>query len=161
MPNPNIKLPNATGVLVLSDGAVFWGYGCGAEGIREGGICFNTAMTGYQEILTDPGYAGQMITFTFPYIGNTGVNEEDMKSAAPAAKGLVLREKPTSPSNWRATDSFNNWLIKNGITGIYGIDTRELTVRIRDRKVTNAVIAYSSKGEFDIEKLKQQCNSKK
>jgi carbamoyl-phosphate synthase small subunit len=133
---------NTNAALVLADGTVFWGYGIGAEGQTIGEICFNTSMTGYQEILTDPSYAGQIITFTFPHIGNTGINEEDVESGAIAARGLVIREPITDPANFRSTKHLNDWLIENNVTGISGVDTRALTKYIRLNGAQNAHIAY-------------------
>lgn len=143
----------ATAVLVLSSGEVFWGRGFGAAGKRVGEVCFNTSMTGYQEILTDPSYAGQIITFTFPHIGNVGTNAEDVESAAPAARGLVVREDITSPSNWRAVSSLTDWLIQRGIVGISGVDTRALTHRIRDGGAPSGVVSYPEDGLFDLPAL--------
>ena len=121
----------ATGVLVLADGHVAWGRGFGAEGAAVGEVCFNTAMTGYQEVMTDPSYAGQVVTFTFPHIGNVGVNDEDLESAVDGALGCIVREDVTLPSNFRATGTFGEWLAGKGKIGLSGIDTRALT---RDRK---------------------------
>src|SRR3979490_1713368 len=121
-----------TALLVLADGTVIEGQGAGATGIAVGEVCFNTAMTGYQEILTDPSYAGQIITFTFPHIGNVGTNTEDIETITPAARGLGLRADITEPSNWRATRGLDEWLTSFGLIGIAGIDTRALTRRIRD-----------------------------
>ncbi|HEY0900576.1 MAG TPA: glutamine-hydrolyzing carbamoyl-phosphate synthase small subunit, partial [Micavibrio sp.] len=149
------KPKSATGVIVLADGSVFWGMGIGAEGSSVGEICFNTAMTGYQEIMTDPSYAGQIITFTFPHIGNTGTNPEDIESINPACRGLILREDITADSNWRATNHFNGWLVAHNIRGICGIDTRALTQRIRDQGAPNGVIAHNAQGVFDIPALKK------
>lgn len=150
----NIKPPqNATGVIVLSDGTLFWGHGIGAETQSIGEICFNTSITGYQEILTDPSYAGQIITFTFPHIGNIGTNDEDIETINPAARGLIIREDITSPSNWRAQKHLNDWLKSHNLIGISGIDTRALTRRIRDTGAPNGVIAHSQDGKFDLEKL--------
>src|SRR6185369_16518232 len=121
----------ATGVLVLADGTVVWGRGFGASGEAVGEVCFNTAMTGYQEVLTDPSYAGQIITFTFPHIGNVGCNAEDIEAKIPQVRGLVLREDITEPSNFRSSGHLNDWLKAHNITGICGIDTRALTRHIR------------------------------
>ena len=147
---------NATGVIVLDDGTVLWGKGIGAETTRVGEICFNTSMTGYQEILTDPSYAGQIIAFTFPHIGNTGTNEEDIETTNPAACGLIIREDITNPSNWRANKHFDEWLKRFDMPGISGIDTRALTSRIRDGGAPKGVIAYSADGKFDLEALLKQ-----
>ncbi len=120
-----------TAALVLADGGVFWGHGLGATGTAVGEVCFNTSMTGYQEILTDPSYAGQIITFTFPHIGNVGANPHDIETATPAARGVVLRSAITEPSNWRAAQHLDPWLKSHGLIGISGVDTRALTRRIR------------------------------
>ncbi len=143
-----------TGVLVLADGTVFRGRGVGAVGDAVGEVCFNTSMTGYQEILTDPSYAGQIITFTFPHIGNTGANPEDVETTTPAARGLILRADVTEPSNWRATRHLDDWLKSFGLVGLSGIDTRRLTRRIRDLGAPNGVVAHSPDGRFDIDALK-------
>ena len=141
----------ATAALVLADGAVFWGRGFGAEGEAVGEVCFNTSPTGYQEILTDPSYAGQIVTFTFPHIGNVGANGEDVESDAPAARGLVLRMDPTGPSNFRATRRLNDWLAGSGLVGVAGIDTRALTRRIRDAGAPNGVVVHAPDGRIDID----------
>ncbi|HUY69002.1 MAG TPA: glutamine-hydrolyzing carbamoyl-phosphate synthase small subunit [Alphaproteobacteria bacterium] len=153
MRTPEDKPLGATAVLVLADGSVFWGRGIGAAGEAVGEVCFNTAMTGYQEILTDPSYAGQIITFTFPHIGNVGANGEDLESAEPAARGVILREDMTAPSNWRAKETLDAWLKKNNLIGICGLDTRALTIRIRDQGAPNGVIAHAPDGKFDLEAL--------
>lgn len=142
--------PNAA--LVLADGTVFSGFGVGAHGITAGEICFNTAMTGYQEILTDPSYTGQIITFTFPHIGNVGCNGEDIEAAKPYAAGLILREDITAPSSFRANVHFNEWLVNNGITGIAGIDTRALTAHIRKNGAQNVAIQFNKDGKIDLKK---------
>ena len=144
----------ATGVLVLHDGSVLWGYGIGAVGAAVGEVCFNTSMTGYQEILTDPSYAGQIITFTFPHIGNVGTNPEDIETVTPAARGLVIRADITTPSNWRSTQHLDHWLQKHGLVGLSGLDTRRLTRRIRDGGAPNGVIAHDPDGRFDLDALK-------
>ena len=147
-----------TARLVLDDGTVISGMGLGATGSAVGEVCFNTAMTGYQEILTDPSYAGQIITFTFPHIGNIGTNTEDTETSNLAARsgvrGAVLRADISSPSNYRASQHFDAWLKARGIIAITGIDTRALTARIREKGMPNAVIAHEPSGEFDIGKLK-------
>lgn len=149
-----VKPPQgATGALVLADGTVLWGRGFGAAGIKVGEICFNTAMTGYQEVLTDPSYAGQIINFTFPHIGNVGANAEDIETITPSARGLIVREDVTDPANWRATEDFRTWLEKMGLPGISGIDTRALTRRIRDNGAPNGVIAHRPDGKFDLPAL--------
>src|SRR5215471_14364009 len=135
-----------TALLVLADGTVLQGFGLGATGHAVGEVCFNTAMTGYEEILTDPSYAGQLITFTFPHIGNVGTNEEDIETvnmaATPGARGVILRTAITQPSNYRATLHLDQWLKRRGIVGLAGIDTRALTNRIRVKGMANAVIAH-------------------
>ncbi len=144
----------STAVLVLSDGTVFYGKGLGAIGKAVGEVCFNTSMTGYQEILTDPSYAGQIITFTFPHIGNVGANRQDNETGKPAARGLVLRDDITEASNWRAIEPLNTWLQDNNLVGIAGIDTRALTIRIRDIGAPTGVICHAADGKFDLEALK-------
>ena len=147
--------PGATAVLVLADGTVFWGRGFGAHthGARVGEVCFNTGMSGYQETLTDPSYAGQIITFTFPHIGNTGCNAEDLEATTIAALGLVVREDVTEPSNWRSTQALDAWLRSCGVPGIAGVDTRALTIRIRDAGAPHGVIAFPADGRFDLPAL--------
>jgi carbamoyl-phosphate synthase small subunit len=150
----------ATALLVLADGTVLEGFGLGASGHAAGEVCFNTAMTGYEEILTDPSYAGQIITFTFPHIGNVGTNEEDIETvnmaATPGARGVVLRTDITQPSNFRATRHLDQWLRARGIIGLSGIDTRALTALIREKGMPNAVIAHDASGTFDLEALKKE-----
>jgi carbamoyl-phosphate synthase small subunit len=152
--------PKATALLVLADGTVLEGFGLGATGHAVGEVCFNTAMTGYEEILTDPSYAGQIITFTFPHIGNVGTNEEDIESlnmaARPGACGVILRADITAPSNYRATRALNDWLKARDIVGLAGIDTRALTALIREKGMPNAVIAHAADGKFDLAALKKQ-----
>jgi len=143
----------ATGVLVLADGTILWGIGYGAAGAGVGEICFNTSMTGYQEILTDPSYAGQIITFTFPHIGNVGANPEDMERGVHGALGCITRELPTQPSNFRSVQTLPEWMVEQGVIGLAGIDTRALTRRIRDAGAPNGVIAHSPDGKFDIDEL--------
>ncbi|QDK32437.1 glutamine-hydrolyzing carbamoyl-phosphate synthase small subunit [Sphingomonas sp. IC081] len=147
------KPEGATGVLVLSDGHVVWGRGFGAVGEAVGEVCFNTAMTGYQEVMTDPSYAGQIVTFTFPHIGNVGVNDEDLESRVDGAVGCVVREDVTLPSNFRSAGEFGDWLAAKGKVGLAGVDTRALTRRIRLQGAPNAVIAHNPAGEFDIPAL--------
>ena len=139
----------ATACLALADGTVFRGQGFGAEGVTVGELCFNTAMTGYQEILTDPSYAGQIVLFTFPHIGNVGVNAEDDEAGELAAAGLVVRELPTAPSNWRSVESLGAWLRRRGRIGIAGIDTRRLTRRIRTEGMPHAAICHNAGGSID------------
>jgi len=150
---PVSRPPGATGALILADGSVLWGRGIGAPASAVGEVVFNTSMTGYQETLTDPSYAGQIITFTFPHIGNVGTNGEDQESLTPAALGLVVRADLTEPSNWRSTRHLDAWLKANGIPGIAGIDTRALTRRIRDAGAPNGTIIHAPDGEFDLPEL--------
>ena len=142
-----------TGVLVLADGTVFKGRGIGAVGDAVGEVCFNTSMTGYQEILTDPSYAGQIITFTFPHVGNTGTTPEDIETVTPAARGLILRADITQPSNWRSTQHLDAWLKNHNLIGLAGVDTRRLTRRIRDLGAPNGVVAHAPDGTFDLDAL--------
>jgi carbamoyl-phosphate synthase small subunit len=151
--------PGATAVIVLSDGTVLWGKGIGAQTKTVGEICFNTSLTGYQEILTDPSYAGQIITFTFPHIGNVGTNEEDIETAFPAARGLIVREDITSPSSWRSAQPLGDWLVAKNLPGICGIDTRALTRRIRDTGAPNGVLCHRADGKFDIPALLEEAQS--
>src|SRR5215469_13384663 len=137
-------------VLVLDDGSVFHGKGLGAFGQTLGEVCFNTSMTGYQEILSDPSYAGQIITFTFPHVGNVGANDEDVESRPPACRGLVLRENITPPSNWRARSSLDRWLKDRNLIGVAGIDTRRLVSRIRDRGAPKGCLSFAADGHYDI-----------
>lgn len=143
----------ATGVLVLADGHVVWGRGFGATGNAVGEVCFNTSMTGYQEVMTDPSYAAQIVTFTFPHIGNVGVNDEDLESRVEGAVGCVVREDVTEPSNFRSRGDYGEWLRAKGKIGISGVDTRALTRRIRVSGAPNAVIAHDPDGKFDIPAL--------
>lgn len=147
-----------TAALVLADGTVFWGFGFGRQGETVGEVCFNTSITGYQEILTDPSYAGQIISFTFPHIGNVGTNDADHETRTPAARGLIVREEITDPSNYRSEGHLHTWATKMGLIGISGIDTRKLTRYIRENGAPNGVIAYSKDGDFDIEALIQHAN---
>ncbi len=149
----------ATGVLVLSSGEVIWGRGFGAEGAAVGEVCFHTAMTGYQEIMTDPSFAGQIINFTFPHIGNVGANPEDMEAANPYALGAIVREDVTDPSNFRSTGGFDAWMKANGRIGISGVDTRALTRMIRMAGAPNAVIAHNATGQFDVAALLTQAKA--
>jgi carbamoyl-phosphate synthase small subunit len=153
-------VPVATGVLVLADGTVIEGMGLGATGHSVGEVCFNTAMTGYQEILTDPSYAGQIVTFTFPHIGNVGTNDEDSETVNVAAdsgvRGVVMHAPVTDPANFRARRGLEQWLTARGIVGLCGIDTRALTALIREKGMPNAVIAHSPDGKFDLDALKKE-----
>jgi carbamoyl-phosphate synthase small subunit len=147
----------ATAALVLADGTVCWGRGFGAytkAACPVGEVCFSTGMTGYQETLTDPSFAGQIITFTFPHIGNVGTNRADIEATSIAARGLVVKQDITDPSNWRSTQTLQAWLLGQGITGIAGVDTRALTVRIRDGGAPTGVLAFPEDGRFDLPALK-------
>src|ERR1700722_17775775 len=152
--------PVTTAVLVLADGTVLEGQGLGATGHAVGEVCFNTAMTGYEEILTDPSYAGQIITFTFPHAGNVGTNEEDIETvsmaATPGARGVILHSAITAPSNYRATRHLDAWLKSRGIVGLCGVDTRALTSLIRTKGMPNAVIAHAPDAAFDLVALKKE-----
>ncbi len=152
--------PVPTALLVLADGTLLEGLGFGAEGKAAGEVCFNTAMTGYQEILTDPSYAGQIITFTFPHIGNVGTNDEDIETvnlaASPGARGVVLHSAITDPSSWRSSRHLDGWLKMRGVIGLAGIDTRALTAMIREKGMPNAVIAHARDGKFDLDALKME-----
>jgi carbamoyl-phosphate synthase small subunit len=157
MREPTEAPPGATAVLALADGTLIWGRGFGARSAgRVGEICFNTGMSGYQETLTDPSYAGQVITFTFPHIGNTGANLQDMEAAGPAALGLVVKQDVTEPSNWRSHQTLDAWLRAHGVPGLAGADTRALTLRIRDGGAPNGVLAFPTDGCFDIPALVAQ-----
>jgi carbamoyl-phosphate synthase small subunit len=155
--------PAPTAYLVLADGTVLDGIGFGATGRAVGEVCFNTAMTGYQEILTDPSYAGQIITFTFPHIGNVGANDEDIETvnlaATPGARGVILHAVITNPSNYRALRHLDHWLKARGIIGLAGIDTRALTGLIRRKGMPNAVIAHAADGRFDLDALKAEARA--
>ncbi len=151
-------IPRVTGVLVLADGTVLEGFGLGAEGDAVGEVCFNTAMTGYQEVLTDPSYAGQIVTFTFPHIGNVGTNDEDIETlnlAGAGAVGCVVKAPVTEPANYRSNRPFDKWLKARGIVGLSGIDTRALTATIREKGMPNGVIAHHARGKFDLPRLRK------
>jgi carbamoyl-phosphate synthase small subunit len=155
--------PKPTALLVLADGTVLEGFGLGATGHAVGEVCFNTAMTGYEEILTDPSYAGQIITFTFPHIGNVGTNEDDIETvnlaATPGARGVILHSPITAPSNYRATRHLDAWLKSRGVIGLSGIDTRALTSFIREKGMPNAAIAHEPSGRFDLDLLKREAKA--
>jgi len=151
----NLKEINPTGVLVLEDGSFFHGYGFGYKGIATGEVCFNTSITGYQEIITDPSYAGQIINFTFPHIGNVGTNNEDNESDKIWAKGVIFNTDITSPSNYRSIKNLDLWLKKNKIVGITGIDTRKLTNYIRDNGAPKGSLEFSNNTKHDIKKIKK------
>jgi carbamoyl-phosphate synthase small subunit len=151
---PAGALLRATAVLVLADGTVFEGHGFGAATQAVGEVCFNTAMTGYQEILTDPSYAGQIVAFTFPHIGIVGTNPEDIEALTPAVRAMVVRADAEDPSNYRALAALDRWLALNNIPGIAGIDTRALTARIREKGMPHGIVAHSPDGKFDIAALR-------
>ncbi len=138
---------------------MFWGRGAGATGTRVGEVCFNTSMTGYQEVLTDPSYAGQIITFTFPHVGNVGTNPDDLEAATPAARGCILREDITDPSNYRSAQHFDVWLKAHDVIALTGIDTRSLTRRIRDQGPPHGVVCHDPEGQFDLEALRGQAKA--
>ncbi len=160
---PGWTIEKPTALLVLADGTVIEGKGLGATGVREAEVCFNTALTGYEEILTDPSYAGQIVTFTFPHIGNIGANSEDIEDLHPARKsgavGVVIKADITNPSNYRSADHLDTWLKKRGVVAMAGIDTRALTALIREKGMPNAVIAHDPSGNFDIEELKARAKA--
>jgi carbamoyl-phosphate synthase small subunit len=150
---PTPRPPNCNAALALADGTLFWGRGLGATGTAVGEVCFNTSVTGYQEILTDPSYAGQIIAFTFPHIGNVGANREDLEATTTAARGLVLKVPITEPASYRATQWLDAWLDSHGLIGISGVDTRRLTAHIRDFGPPNGVIAHDPEGRLDVPSL--------
>ncbi|MFQ3360541.1 MAG: glutamine-hydrolyzing carbamoyl-phosphate synthase small subunit [Alphaproteobacteria bacterium] len=155
----NWSLPDSNAVIVLSDGTIYKGIGCGAYGTVAAEICFNTSITGYQEILTDPSYSNQIITFTFPHIGNVGINTEDIETANPNKKykaaGAIIHSAITTPSNYRSEKNLGDWMKSSGIIGISGIDTRALTKKIREEGMLNAVISHDKDCLFDFEKLQK------
>jgi carbamoyl-phosphate synthase small subunit len=160
MANTHARVPDgATGVLVLASGSVIFGRGFGAVGSAVGEVCFNTAMTGYQEVMTDPSYAGQIVNFTFPHIGNVGTNGEDVEAQNPFALGCIVREDVTAPSNFRSAQRFDEWLKGNGRIGLAGVDTRALTRAIRIEGAPNAVIAHDPEGKFDLAALHEQAKA--
>ncbi len=154
---PRDLLPGVTGVLALADGTVLQGLGCGAVGEAVGEVCFNTAMTGYQEILTDPSYMAQIIAFTFPHIGNVGTNAEDLEQhsggAETAARGAIFRDAPTQEANWRANSDLDGWMKRRGVIALAGVDTRSLTKAIREKGMPHGVIAHRPDGKFDLAAL--------
>ena len=153
--------PGATAVLMLADGTPIWGTGFGAHTTapRPGEVCFNTGMTGYQETITDPSYAGQHIVFTFPHIGNTGANPEDLEATNIAALGVIVKHDPTDPSNWRSTQTVDSWMRAKDLPGIANIDTRALTIRIRDQGAPTGVLSYPRDGRFDLAALQAQAQA--
>ncbi|MBX7247957.1 MAG: glutamine-hydrolyzing carbamoyl-phosphate synthase small subunit [Caulobacteraceae bacterium] len=153
-------LPGVTGVLALADGTILQGVGCGAVGEALGEVCFNTAMTGYQEILTDPSYMEQIVAFTFPHVGNVGVNVEDVEqvgmAASTSARAAIFRDVPTEPANWRANNSLDAWMKTRGVVGLAGVDTRALTKLIREKGMPHGVVAHDPDGAFDLDALVAQ-----
>ena len=149
--------PNAA--LALADGTVFLGFGGGCPGVHEGELVFNTSITGYQEILTDPSYAGQLVTFTFPHIGNVGTNPEDIEALTPYARGMVVRSPITDPANWRSDQHLDRWLDSRGIAAIGGVDTRRITRILRESGAQNAALAYLPDGALDLEALKARARA--
>jgi len=153
----------ATGVLALANGRILQGIGCGAPGEAVGEVCFNTAMTGYQEILTDPSYMAQIVAFTFPHVGNVGTNAADLEqisgAASTAARGAIFRDAPTAPANWRADSDLDGWMRRRGVIGLAGVDTRALTKAIREDGMPHAVIAHSPDGRFDLPALTRQARA--
>ena len=156
-------LPGVTGVLALADGTILQGIGVGAVGEAVGEVCFNTAMTGYQEILTDPSYMAQIVAFTFPHIGNVGTNVQDIEqmsgSAETAARGAIFRDAPTRPANWRADTDLETWMERRGVVGLAGVDTRALTRKIRETGMPHGVIAHSPTGVFDLDALVERARA--
>jgi carbamoyl-phosphate synthase small subunit len=156
-------MPGATGVLALADGTILQGIGVGAAGEAVGEVCFNTAMTGYQEILTDPSYMAQIVAFTFPHIGNVGVNVDDIEQfsqgASHAARGAIFREVPTAPANWRADGDLDGWLKRRGVIALAGVDTRALTLKVRETGMPHGVIAHHPDGRFDLDALVAQARA--
>jgi len=151
--NKNLKPINSTAILILENGTLFRGFGLGYEGVATGEVCFNTSITGYQEIISDPSYAEQIINFTFPHVGNVGTNKEDHESDKIWTKGIILNSTITDPSNYRSLRNFDLWLKKNQIVGITGLDTRSLTNFIRDKGAPKGTIAFSKNNNFNIKKL--------
>ena len=154
-----LKSPPPTACLALADGTFFYGVGFGAPGTRVAELCFNTSMTGYQEIMTDPSYAGQLITFTFPHIGNVGINPDDDEAADPVAEGMVVKWNPTTASNWRAGEQLSDWLVRRGRVAIGGIDTRRLTRAIRQQGAPHTALCYDPDGQFDIADLVEKARA--
>ena len=155
-PTPNDQPKGATGVLVFADGRIAWGKGFGAEGAAVGELCFHTAMTGYQEVMTDPSFARQVVAFTFPHIGNVGANDDDKEAADPHALGCIVREAVTEASNYRSTSEFADWMKAGGRIGIAGLDTRALTQLVRREGPPTVVIAHAASGQFDLDSLLAQ-----
>ncbi len=156
LPSQAAVRKTATAALALADGSVFWGRGIGAPGIVTGEVCFNTSITGYQEIITDPSYAGQIITFTFPHIGNVGANPDDLETTTPAARGIVLRADITDPSNYRSRQHLDAWLRSYGLVGLCGVDTRRLTRLVRDQGALNGALQHAPDGGIDLPTLQSK-----
>src|SRR6476469_885066 len=152
-PAPDAAPAGATGALVFADGRVIWGRGFGAEGAAVAELCFHTAMTGYQEVMTDPSFARQVVGFTFPHIGNVGANDEDVEADDPHAVGAIVREAVTGPSDFRATVDFPAWMAKHGRSVLSGVDTRALTRLVRREGPPTVVIAHDAEGKFDVPAL--------
>ena len=150
MPQHTSRPPGVNAAIVLDDGNVFWGHGAGIEGVAVGEVCFNTSMTGYQEIISDPSYADQIINFTFPHVGNVGTNKEDHESDKIWTKGVIINTEITNPSNYRSLKHLDQWLKKNKIVGITGIDTRNLTNLIRDKGAPKGTISFYNKNKLNI-----------
>jgi carbamoyl-phosphate synthase small subunit len=150
----SVRPPGTNAALVLTDGTVFWGRGAGAVGVAVGEVCFNTSITGYQEILTDPSYAGQIITFTFPHIGNVGTNPEDIEAVKPAVRGCILRADITEPANWRAAGHLDAWLKSHDLVAVGGVDTRRLTRRIRDGGAPIGALIHLPDEDIDVGALR-------
>ena len=159
MPMSNTASVSKNAALALADGTIFYGTGVGAKGTTCGEVCFNTSMTGYQEIISDPSYSGQIITFTFPHVGNVGTNNNDMEADIPVANGIILNTKITGPSSWRSTEHLDKWLKKHNLVGISGVDTRRLTKHIRSHSAQNGAIQYG--GKLDQKTLKELVNRAK
>jgi carbamoyl-phosphate synthase small subunit len=163
LPMAKALMPGATGVLALADGTILQGYGAGTVGQAVGEVCFNTAMSGYQEILTDPSYMAQIVAFTFPHVGNVGVNAQDIEQfgqgASTSARGAIFRDIPTPPANWRADGDLDAWLKRRGVVALAGIDTRALTLKIRETGMPHAVIAHDPDGAFDLDALVAQAKA--
>ena len=151
--NELIKKNNNSAILIFENGDIFFGFGFGATGLQMGEVCFNTSMTGHQEIITDPSYNKQIINFTFPHIGNVGANSYDNEANSSYASGIITREPPSQSSNWRSEDDFNKWLKSKDVTGIYGIDTRKLTQYIKDNNAPMGLICYDTSCKFDFKSL--------
>jgi carbamoyl-phosphate synthase small subunit len=159
----SVLKPGVTGVLALADGTVLQGLGCGAVGRAVGEVCFNTAMTGYQEILTDPSYMAQIVAFTFPHVGNVGTNQDDLEqvsgAAETAARGAIFRDAPTAPANWRASGTLDGWLKRRGVVALCGVDTRSLTKKIREHGMPHGVIAHDPQARFDLDALIEEARA--